>query len=171
MWAAVTAEQPFAKSSPDRQSAGVDVMKSPLSGAVEAAVRSATMSDLATSSDPRPAAAALAGLYDALAHHLEPLVGRAGVLAIYGRSVHVATSEVPWIAAAANVRDTAGPVEALRRCLEHQDPSTAPDGARVLLVAFVDLLARLIGEGLTTRLAAQAWPRAFPDDAGQKVMR
>lgn len=146
-------------------------MKSPISGTVEAAVRSAMMVDPASGSDPLPPAAALAALYDALSHYLEPLVGRAGVLAIYGRSVHLATAEVPWIAAAADVRDVAGPVEALRRCLEHQDASTATDGARVLLVAFVDLLARLIGEGLTTRLAAQAWPRAFPDAAGQKAKR
>jgi hypothetical protein len=145
-------------------------MKSPLSGTVDAVVRGATMPGVATATDP-PAAAALAGLYDALARHLEPLVGRAGLLAIYGRSVHLAISEVPWIAAAADVQNGAGPVEALRGCLEHQDPSAATDGARILLVTFVELLARLIGEGLTTRLMAQAWPRAFPDDAGQKAKR
>jgi hypothetical protein len=69
-------------------------MKSPLSGTVEAVVRGAPMPGVATATDP-PAAAALAGLYDALARYLEPLVGRAGLLAIYGRSVHLATSEVP----------------------------------------------------------------------------
>jgi hypothetical protein len=126
---------------------------------------------VAAGTDPPAGAAALAGLYDALARHLELLVGRAGVLAIYARSVHLATLEVPWIAAAADTRGGAGPVEALRGCLEHQDPSAATDGARVLLVTFVELLARLIGEGLTTRLVAQAWPHAFPDDAGQRAKR
>src|SRR5512146_2068378 len=55
------------------------VMKSPLSGTVEAAVRGAVVPELAAGSDPMPAAAALAGLYEALAGHLQPLLGSAGV--------------------------------------------------------------------------------------------
>lgn len=140
-------------------------MKSPLAGPVESAVRSAMMRDLAEGPDPLPAAAELGGLYAALARHLEPLVGAAGVRAIYGRSVHLATSEVPWIAAAGVGGNHEDPVDALRGCLERQDSSTATDGAQILLVTFVDLLARLIGEGLTTRVLAQAWPRAFADAA------
>ena len=91
--------------------------------------------------------------------------------AIYSRSLVLAASEMPWIAAAADVPNGADPPEALRGCLEHQDSATAIDGARVLLVMIVDLLARLIGEGLTTRLIAQAWPCAFPDGIGQKAKR
>jgi hypothetical protein len=146
-------------------------MTSPLSGTVEAAIRSALVPDLAGGADPQLAAAALAGLYQALAAHLEPLLGEAGVHAIYGRSVHLATPEVPWIAAAATVQAGTGAVDALRGCLEHQAPSAATAGARILLVSFVELLARLIGEGLTTRLMAQAWPLAFADDAWQKAKR
>jgi hypothetical protein len=142
-------------------------MTSPLSGTVEAAIRRAIAAGLATD-DSRLAAAVLAGLYQALAGHLEPLVGTAGVRAIYGRSVHLATSEVPWIAAAADLQNGASAVDALRGCLADQHPSAATVGARILLVSFVELLARLIGEGLTTRLMAQAWPLAFPDDAGQR---
>jgi hypothetical protein len=146
-------------------------MNRSLDGAVEVAVRHAIMPGVVTGSDPVSVAAALAALYGALARHLEPLMGTRAVQAIYARSVDLATSEAPWIAAAAGVHDGAGPVEALRDCLEHQAPSTATDGTRVLLVTFVELLARLIGEGLTTRLMAQAWPHAFPDDAGQKAKR
>lgn len=146
-------------------------MKSPLAGPVESAVRSAMMRDPAEGPDPLPAAAALAGLYAALARHLEPLVGAAGVRAIYERSVHLATSEVPWIAAAGVVGNHAHPVDALRGCLERQDSSTATRGAQILLVTLVDLLARLIGEGLTTRLLAQAWPQAFPAAAGPEAKR
>jgi hypothetical protein len=146
-------------------------MTSPINGAVEAAVRS-VMADRAVGTDAPAVAAALAGLYDVLARHLEPLMGTLAVRAIYGRSLHLTTEEVPWIAAAgAVVQAGAGQADALRACLEQQDPSAATEGARVLLVAFVDLLARLIGEGLTTRLMAQAWPRAFPEGAGQKAMR
>jgi hypothetical protein len=68
-------------------------MKSPLDGTVEAAIRTAMTPDPAIGADPRLAAAVLADLYHALASHLEPLVGTAGVRAIYGRSVPLATSE------------------------------------------------------------------------------
>jgi len=146
-------------------------MTSPLNGPVEAAVRSAMLADPAIGTDPPAAAAALAGVYEALAHHLEPLMGTRAVRAIYIRSVHLATTELPWIAAGADVQDGAEPVDALRSCLAHQDPTGATDGARLLLATFADLLARLIGEGLTTRLLAQAWPHAFPDDAGRKAKR
>jgi len=144
-------------------------MTSPLNGAVEAAVRTAMMDSQVAGHSQPAVAGTLAGLYEALARHLEPIVSTAGVQAIYRRSVHLTSSEVPWIAMAADAADGAGSVTALRNCLAQQEPSSALDGARVLLVTFVDLLARLIGEGLTTRLVAQAWPRAFRNEPGQEA--
>jgi hypothetical protein len=146
-------------------------MSKSLNDAVEAAVLDAITLDVAAGSDPASVAAALAGLYGALARHLEPLMGTRAVRAIYGRSVALAASEAPWIAAGAGVQNGGGPVETLRGCLEHQDSLAATDGVRILLVTFVELLARLVGEGLTARLLAQAWPRASLAAAGQEAKR
>jgi hypothetical protein len=85
------------------------------------------------------------------AQHLARLLGGSGVDTLWRRSIVLASSEVPWVSS----------VGTLREAMEQQPPDIATDGFIAVFSTFVDLLERLIGEGLVDRLLVEVWPAIF----------
>jgi len=98
-----------------------------------------------------------------LARHLSRLLGNNGIRTLFDRCLIKAGAQFPWLVQAKSVpggtSDEAW--SALRTALEHQDPDTACEAFVLLLVTFIGLLERLIGEGLVERLLHEVWPAVF----------
>lgn len=78
------------------------------------------------------------------------------------RSVSVASSTLPWLADALTPDET---VSALLATMLQQDPESIAEAFVAVLSAFVDLLERLIGEGLVARQLDEVWPTVFTHPA------
>jgi hypothetical protein len=93
------------------------------------------------------------GLWERLAPELISIIGEGGFNPLYARSVRLACVQYPWLAQEA--RAFAGNKErfaALHERLQAQDITQAGLASMALLNIFLDVLASLIGEGLTTHL-------------------
>ena len=100
-----------------------------------------------------------------LTSHLARLVGEAGIRTLLARSAALTSARFPWLSS--TIPRTApadSPWAALRAAMELQDPHTASEAFADLLSTFVELLGRMIGEGLVVRLLQEVWPGVFPDD-------
>lgn len=114
-----------------------------------------------TEADALAVAAATRRLCEEFAQHLTPLIGDAGVAAIFGRSLQLAEQRFP---ALAPVRASGQDREActlIQHFLEHQDPVVAARAAVTVLVAACEVLASFIGENLTRLLLHETWPDDF----------
>jgi hypothetical protein len=107
--------------------------------------------------DASPVATAVSDALLAMDEALAPVIGRRGVLALYGRSIHLSAAAHPWLETAqplgASVLDVAG----LRSVLEQQAPPDAAAGGAAVLRNFHDLLASLVGPSLTERMLRPVW--------------
>ena len=106
-------------------------------------------------------AAAARRLCEHFAQQFTPLIGDAGVAAIFVRSLHLTQRHVRELAPgrASGKRDL--PFALLQLSLEQQEPAAATETAVALLAMASELLATFIGESLTTRLLREAWPDDF----------
>ena len=108
-------------------------------------------------------------LFEHFAQQLTPLVGDAGVAAIYARSLHLAERQVPGLVAVQASDSDDGPFMRARRLLEQQDLVVATDAAVVLIDTICELLASFIGESLTIKLLRAAWPHDFAGDSSEEI--
>jgi len=83
---------------------------------------------------------------------LAPIVGQRGVAALYGRSLTLASTSHPWLAAAQGGMQTAVDLPALSAVLASQAAAEAAAGGHTLAKTFDELLTSLIGASLTGRL-------------------
>jgi len=106
-------------------------------------------------------AAAARRLCEHFAQQFTPLIGDAGVAAIFVRSLHLTQRHVRELAPvrASDKRDP--PFALLQLSLEQQEPAAATETAVAVLAMASELLATFIGESLTTRLLREAWPADF----------
>lgn len=117
--------------------------------------------DDADTSPARLAALAVQAL-EQLEGHMAMLVGDMGIDALFARSVAVTSETFPWFAS------TTAPIATdprwgwLRAVMERQDGRAIREGFVMLLSTFVELLGRLVGEGLVRRLLHDVWPEVFP---------
>ena len=95
---------------------------------------------------------------DRFANHLARLLGHSGAQLLLRRSVALVSVSIPWLAAALTPGEI---VPALQTALTLQDPESIKDAFVAVLAAFVDLLERLIGEGLVARQLDDVWPTVF----------
>jgi DNA-binding GntR family transcriptional regulator len=96
-------------------------------------------------------------LWQRLAPELVSIIGEGGFKPLYARSVRLSCAQYPWLApaaAAAPGEERFAPLQAL---LQAQDLTQALQGSAALFNIFLDLLASLIGEVLTTHLLSSAW--------------
>jgi hypothetical protein len=100
------------------------------------------------------AATAAGRVYDKLTSHLAPLVGKAGVQALFVRSAKLAKGEVDCLVEGSTLDSSTK----LRECLQSQDPAIAIEAAAVLFGTFFALLGTFIGERLTIQVLRSAWP-------------
>jgi hypothetical protein len=111
-------------------------------------------------------AASVVRACEQLTSHLARLVGEIGSRTLLARSVFLTSARFPWLANTISVTASAGePWAALGAAMELQEPDTASEAFAGLLSTFIDLLERLIGEGLVTRLLMEVWPEGFSHTA------
>jgi hypothetical protein len=103
-----------------------------------------------------------------LAEHLSPLVGDAGVQALFERSLTLSRAKFPWLALPAGAPSSAPPWVQLRACLD-QHPELADEASVALLTTFLELLGRFIGERLAMQLLCEVWPELVPETPPEKT--
>ena len=96
-------------------------------------------------------------LWERLAPELISIIGEGGFKPLYARSVRLTSVRYPWLAHAAASAGDDGRFAPLQAHLQAQDLVQASEGSMVLFNTFLDLLASLIGEALTTHLLQSAW--------------
>ena len=116
------------------------------------------------------AAADVAGrAYDELFRTLAPVLGVAGVHALFARSARLASGDFPVFAALAHGRtggdSDSAVTERLIDSLRSLDEATALHAATELLGAFLGLLIRFIGEQLVGRMVKGAFPEMDDSDS------
>lgn len=115
-------------------------------------------------------AAAARRLCERFAQHLTPLIGDPGVAAICARSLHLAERNVRGLTSVRASPQGDAPFAHLQLSLEQQEPAAATEAAVAVLATVSELLASLIGEGLTTGLLREAWPEDFADDTTEETI-
>jgi hypothetical protein len=108
--------------------------------------------DSGRSSDECAAAAWL--VYQKLNARLAPLLGSAGVQALFVRSAKLVRAEFPAFAEIATPEGLTN----LGSCLQPLDPTVATEAAATLLGTFLELMTTFIGERLTVLVLRSAWP-------------
>ena len=99
-------------------------------------------------------AAAAWRLYEKLNARLAPLLGSAGVQALFARSAKLAQAEFASLADLA----TAEGMTELGGCLRVLEPAVATETAATLFGNFIDLIITFIGERLAIVVLRNAWP-------------
>jgi hypothetical protein len=117
--------------------------------------------EVGTGGDPRVIAAAARRLCERFSEQVGPLIGDAGVAAIYTRSLHLTKRQFPSLAPLRSSDQHDAPFARLQVSLEQQEPAVATRAAVRVLTTAANLLALFIGENLTTRLLREAWPDDF----------
>ena len=94
---------------------------------------------------------------------LSKYLGNTGIRTLFDRGLVLASAQFPWLV---NARSTPNGASedgwaSLHGALEHQDPDSAREASVHLLLTFIGLLERLIGERLVERLLHEVWPAVF----------
>jgi hypothetical protein len=106
--------------------------------------------------DGRAVAEIAAQMWGRVVSQVSPVIGDEGVRALYRRSLHLTKVALPRFAEFNNEQSLRSFNELLPR-LEPLDAADVSAFSSALLITFTELLATLIGEGLTTRLTQSAW--------------
>lgn len=96
-------------------------------------------------------------LWELLAPELISIIGEGGFKPLYSRSLRLACVQYPWMAPGGVVPSGQGHFAELQARLQAQDPAQASHASNAFFNIFLDLLASLIGEVLTTHLLHSAW--------------
>jgi hypothetical protein len=108
-------------------------------------------------------------LWEQMAAEIISIVGEGGFNSLYARSVFLAQSKFPWLAASLPLAQADQRFAALRASLEGQMPAQAGAGNSLLLITFTDVLAMLIGEELTTNILRLAWGDDASNSPGKEL--
>jgi hypothetical protein len=111
-------------------------------------------------------AAAAWKLYEKLNARLTPLLGSAGVQALFVRSAKLAQAEFASLAEVA----TPDGMKKLGAVLQALEPAEANEVAATLFSTFLELMTTFIGERLTVLILRSAWP-AIEDPAPKETKK
>ena len=118
---------------------------------------------LVVGDSPSRVAAEAVQACEQLSRHLARVVGEIGTRTLLARSAALTSAGFPWLASALPRTASAdSPWVALRAAMELQEPHTAVEAFVDLLLTFIELLGRLIGDALVARLLQEVWPELFP---------
>lgn len=106
-------------------------------------------------------------LWEQLARDLSSIIGERGFHSLYKRSLLLTIARFPWLEVAGLTSPNVSNFADLKLCLAAQDPAHAGEASSALLITFIDILAVLIGELLTSSILRSAWG----DDAMNTVMK
>lgn len=109
-----------------------------------------------------------ASMWVEVAAALSPVIGERAVGALFKRSIYLVRIEYPWLQAVGEDNIGAEAFATLLKAFAAQSPSVAAGANAALLRAFHDVLARLIGESLTTRLLMTVWENPSSGPAAQE---
>jgi hypothetical protein len=118
---------------------------------------------------PGTVAAAVVTTWHDIARALDPIIGRRGVAALYGRSLYLTADKYPWLMGAHDGADTPMNLDTLHGVIERQDAFEAAAAGSALFRTFGELLASLIGSSLAERLLADAWDNLIRGSPGQET--
>lgn len=110
-------------------------------------------------------------LWEQMATQIIAIVGEGGFNALYARSVFLAQTTFPWLAACVLSPQPDDRFAELKTGLEAQAPALAGTANNLLLITFTDILASLIGEQLTTNILHSAWGHDAPDRVGKEFKK
>lgn len=98
-------------------------------------------------------------LWERLAAELISIIGEGGFDSLYARSIHLSKAAFPWLghSPASPAQPTDSRFAAVKMSLEGRDFAEASQASIHLLTTFIDILALLIGEHLTTNMLRSAW--------------
>jgi hypothetical protein len=88
---------------------------------------------------------------------LSPIIGEPGVVALFERSVRLASDRHPCLAAVHEGAVRGGEFGALHRALARETNADAAAASDALLCTFQELLTKLIGTPLAERLLGSVW--------------
>jgi len=133
-------------------------MSGPRGAQIERAQRLLATEGSSGASAPACAAAA-ERVYDKLAGQLAPLLGIAGVRAMFVRSAKLARAELAsLVEGAAGLEGVCEDATKLRAFLQALEPTAATRTAAVLFGTFLELIITFIGDRLTVQVLRGAWP-------------
>ncbi len=118
----------------------------------------ATLAPSATPLEASQLADAAVQTWHAVDAALSPIIGQRGVAALYRRSLYLARTQHPWLAAVHEDTRQPGDFTPLHAALALQPCLAAAAGHDALLQTFRDILGRLIGAPLTERLLRSIGP-------------
>jgi hypothetical protein len=99
---------------------------------------------------------------------LSPIIGQAGVSALFNRSITLVLDKHAFLDAVD--RDASNGFGSLESALSRQDPAIARSAGQALLGQFHALLTKLIGAALTERLLQPVRKDPSTGDAGQDTV-
>jgi hypothetical protein len=108
-------------------------------------------------------------LWERLAAALISIVGEGGFHSLYSRSTHLTSVTYPWMVLVHPWQQTDSRFADLKISLEGRDFAESSEASIALLITFVDILALLIGEDLTTSILRSAWGDDALDIAGKEL--
>ena len=115
---------------------------------------SALSRQVASGANAAQIATAVTSTWQAIEAVLWPIVGKAGVAAMFQRSLLLAAQAYPWLPSDA----TSTPdISAVHHLLAGQAADVAAAAGGAVLQAFHDLLATLVGPSLAGRLLGSVW--------------
>lgn len=100
---------------------------------------------------------------------LSPVIGHAGVAALYKRALHLLRSDYPWLVSAHDAETTFGEFISLKAALTQRTSAEASAVNLALYLAFYKTLVSLIGESLTDRLLQSIWENPSHGDAVEDI--
>jgi hypothetical protein len=108
-------------------------------------------------------------LWEKLASELISIIGEGGFQSMYSRSLHLAGVDFPWMEQSHPWHRTDEDFLGLRSSFEGRDLNEISEASIALLTIFIDILATLIGELLTTNILCKAWGDDASDIAGKET--
>ena len=108
-------------------------------------------------------------LWERLASELISIIGEGGFQSLYARSIHLTKATFPWLVLSHPSQQTDSRFAALKTSLEGRDFTEACEASINFLITFIDILALLIGEPLTTSILRSAWGDGTFDIAAKEL--
>ena len=96
-------------------------------------------------------------LWERLAVELISIIGEDGFQSLFVRSVHLNGVAFPWLLLSHSSQQSHARFAGLKISLESREINETVAASTALFITFIDILALLIGEFLTTRILRSAW--------------
>jgi hypothetical protein len=110
-------------------------------------------------------------LCERLRRRLQPLFGKAAIAALFGRALHVATSDFGWLTQGIGTTGDCCSADALTT-VQGVETDRLTEGLATVLAHTIGLLSAFIGEDLVMPLVQEAWGMKMlaEDQRGPKVI-